>query len=493
MLECVSHETLRCINAASSFWPRCDPSQSKVDNFPTLHDRTPSGYGHFCTKEWADALNVMLSDTDVNKCGDRNAQIKWLAQIAVETGYFTTLFQPADGGAGLVHMIPNNWPINAEDMEALFGGDFVARQAASGASFFQSPIDGWLSVAAWYKRTNRVIPSCGKDLFDEVFDVQTRCIFGRPNNRMEAFDIVSQCFGAVGTTVGPIGGSCSGAPCADVALCRSKFGHCGSTSDHCNAESTWKVGGCRPDLSSTSTPTKVTASTTSAPSKSSGDVVTTTTKDGDGDNTCRGVPCQDVSLCRSKLGFCGSSPQHCNIEFTWKADGCGLARVTSTISTSSSSFLALSSTTSLHLSFTTSASTANSNDGTCSGTSCLDVTQCRSRWGFCGSTSQYCNAASSWKASGCRPAGTSSCPGEPCSSLALCRSEFGFCGSSPQHCNQESTWKANGCTQVQFTAFALNDTSISFANDSLVCLSRASGGLVTDVEIIFISIAMLFG
>jgi hypothetical protein len=235
------------------------------------------------------------------------------------------------------------------------------------------------------------------------------------------------------------------------------------------------------------------ASTTTAPSKGSGDVVTTTNKDGDGDNNCRGVPCQDAILCRSKFCFCGSSPQHCNTESTWKADGCGLARVTSTISTSSSSFLALSSTTSLHLSFPTSASTANSNDGTCSGTSCLDVTQCRSRWGFCGSTSQYCNAASSWKASGCRPSGTSSCPGEPCSSLALCRSEFGFCGSSPQHCNQESTWKANGCTQVQFTAFALNDTSISFANDSLVGLSRASEGLVTDVEIIFISIAILFG
>jgi len=30
----------------------------------------------------------------------------------------------------LVHMIPNCWPFNAEDMEALFGGDFVERQAA---------------------------------------------------------------------------------------------------------------------------------------------------------------------------------------------------------------------------------------------------------------------------------------------------------------------------------------------------------------------------
>merc|ERR1719476_33872 len=110
--QCVSHDILKCINDASSFWPRCDPSQQKSDNFPTLHGRSPSDYGHFCTQAWADALNAMLSHSVVDKCGDRDAQIKLLAQIAVETGYFTTLFQPADGGAGLVHMIPANWPTN---------------------------------------------------------------------------------------------------------------------------------------------------------------------------------------------------------------------------------------------------------------------------------------------------------------------------------------------------------------------------------------------
>jgi hypothetical protein len=118
--ECVGHDILKCINDASSFWPRCDPSQSKLDNFPDLHGRTPDDYGHFCTQSWVDGLNTMLAHPAINKCTDREAHIKLLAQIAVETGYFSTLFQPADGGAGLVHMIPANWPINAQDMEDFF-------------------------------------------------------------------------------------------------------------------------------------------------------------------------------------------------------------------------------------------------------------------------------------------------------------------------------------------------------------------------------------
>lgn len=181
--ECVSHATLKCINDASSFWPKCDPSQSKKDNFPTSNGRTRNDYGHFCTKPWADALNAVLSHPVVNKCGDKDAQIKLLAQVAVETGYFSTLFQPADGGAGLVHMIPANWPTNAQDMEDLFGGSFLQQQAAMGSVFFQKPNEGWSSVAAWFKQTNRVIPGCGKNLFEESFSTQTRCIFGRGNDR----------------------------------------------------------------------------------------------------------------------------------------------------------------------------------------------------------------------------------------------------------------------------------------------------------------------
>ena len=35
-----------------------------------------------------------------------------LSKVAYETGYYSTVSQPRDGGAGLIHMIPNNWPYN---------------------------------------------------------------------------------------------------------------------------------------------------------------------------------------------------------------------------------------------------------------------------------------------------------------------------------------------------------------------------------------------
>merc|ERR1712190_621899 len=45
----------------------------------------------------------------------------------------------------------------------------------------------------------------------------------------------------------PQGSSCSGEPCADVSHCRSKWGYCGSSTAHCNADSTWKASGCSGD------------------------------------------------------------------------------------------------------------------------------------------------------------------------------------------------------------------------------------------------------
>jgi len=68
-------------------------------------------------------------------------------------------------------MIPANWKINAADMDKLWpGNDYVGKVNAMGYKFFQSPVYGWRSVAAWYKLTNRVIKGCGKNLFDQPYD-----------------------------------------------------------------------------------------------------------------------------------------------------------------------------------------------------------------------------------------------------------------------------------------------------------------------------------
>eukprot|EP00930_Biecheleria_cincta_P019059 TRINITY_DN1465_c0_g1_i4.p1 TRINITY_DN1465_c0_g1~~TRINITY_DN1465_c0_g1_i4.p1 ORF type:complete len:546 (-),score=95.76 TRINITY_DN1465_c0_g1_i4:379-2016(-) len=46
------------------------------------------------------------------------------------------------------------------------------------------------------------------------------------------------------TTTVSTGSHCSGEPCSDSTLCRSEWGFCGSSGDHCNDKSTWKAAGC---------------------------------------------------------------------------------------------------------------------------------------------------------------------------------------------------------------------------------------------------------
>jgi len=194
--SCVSQSVLQCINDRSSFWPSCDPSQVKNVAGPTGYE-----FGYYCTQEWANALNEMLNDPAINKCNDQDAIHKLLAQVAYETGYYSTVYQPIDDGAGLIHMIPGNWPVNARDMDSLFpGSNYESSADSMREDFFKTPRYGWKSVAAWFKLTNRVIGDCGKDLFDESFDEQTRCILSRVNDRSEAFNIVGDCLAAAPQT-----------------------------------------------------------------------------------------------------------------------------------------------------------------------------------------------------------------------------------------------------------------------------------------------------
>merc|ERR1719498_1740238 len=136
----------------------------------------------------------MLSSSQVNICSNDEKVAELLGEVAWETGYFATVYQPRDGGAGLIHMIPDNWNINAADMDTVFGDHGYASAAASmGKNFFQSSQYGWLSVAAWYKSTNRVISTCGKDLFQESYNEQSRCIFGQASDRSESLNVAKGC------------------------------------------------------------------------------------------------------------------------------------------------------------------------------------------------------------------------------------------------------------------------------------------------------------
>merc|ERR1712072_504445 len=107
------------------------------------------------TQEWTDALNSMLSSSQVNICGNSAKIAELLGEVAYETGYFSTVYQPKDGGAGLIHMIPANWPVNAQDMDTIFPGNtYKTISIAMGKDFFQAAEYGWKSVAAWFKLTN---------------------------------------------------------------------------------------------------------------------------------------------------------------------------------------------------------------------------------------------------------------------------------------------------------------------------------------------------
>lgn len=196
--ECVPKEVLSCINNKSTYWPKCDPdNQAKKADVSNQENKE---WGHYCTKDWATSLNEMLSSPKVAQCNDVESIKKLIAQVAYETGYFSTVSQPLDGGAGLIHMIPANWEINAKDMDIIWetGTKYQDLVKDLGKEFFKNTAYGWKSVAAWYLRTNSVIGGCGENLFDASYERQTQCIFGGPVNRDQIFKFTEECWNEFG-------------------------------------------------------------------------------------------------------------------------------------------------------------------------------------------------------------------------------------------------------------------------------------------------------
>lgn len=180
---CVSKEQLIAINAQDDFFPGCDPSQPA---------KGATGGGFFCTQAFADTLNEMLQMYGF--CSDKEKISRFLAQMAFSSGYFTALGPSGGGGAGYLNMIPANFERNVDDM------DLVSCRAAGAPSirseydafvdkvdFFKDENYAWLSVAAWYLKSNWAIPGCdGKNLFEESFEQQTFCVLAANQDRNQA-------------------------------------------------------------------------------------------------------------------------------------------------------------------------------------------------------------------------------------------------------------------------------------------------------------------
>jgi len=56
--------------------------------------RVPSGfeYGYYCEQNWIDSLSEMLSNPVVNMCGKQTEITNLLAQVASESGFFSTTY-----------------------------------------------------------------------------------------------------------------------------------------------------------------------------------------------------------------------------------------------------------------------------------------------------------------------------------------------------------------------------------------------------------------
>merc|ERR1712194_971674 len=98
-------------------------------------------------------------------------------------------------------------------------GGFSANE---GADFFKNTSYGWRSVAAWFKKTNKVISGCGTDLFSSgvTYATMGKCIFGA----------------SVGTTRNPI--YTAAAACMDTHMGTGSSGSpsTGSTCTHTSGE-----------------------------------------------------------------------------------------------------------------------------------------------------------------------------------------------------------------------------------------------------------------
>ena len=201
---CVTQAQLMGINDETNYWPECTSEQAVPKG---SIDKSLYIWTHICSDEQVVELNRMLCSPSVDLC--RNDAVstetrhRFLAQMAHETGYYTTMAQPLDAGSGMLHMIPANWEINVKDMEEIFPGEGILAHYQSlttqqeRSAFFTQPRFAWKSAAAWMMKTNRLIPGCGENLLDGTasFERMTQCILGGPSNRTEAYNLTGKFLG----------------------------------------------------------------------------------------------------------------------------------------------------------------------------------------------------------------------------------------------------------------------------------------------------------
>jgi hypothetical protein len=112
---------------------------------------------------------------------------------------------------------------------------------------------------------------------------------------------------------------CIGSPCLYKGECRDKFGECGVTVSHCDAESQWVPacgGGGDLDQPTAIEPTATVVTIAPLATSSSEPIESSQVEQ------CIGSPCIYKGECRDKNGECGETVSHCDAESQW-VPACG--------------------------------------------------------------------------------------------------------------------------------------------------------------------------
>ncbi|ORX63257.1 hypothetical protein BCR32DRAFT_298491 [Anaeromyces robustus] len=204
------------------------------------------------------------------------------------------------------------------------------------------------------------------------------------------------------STDGKCGSNGNGTVCPNNQCC-SKYGYCGTTSDYCGTGCQSAFGKCNGTKSATTT--KKTTTTTKKVTTTTKKTTTTTKKanatngkvstDGKCGSNGNGTICPNNQCC-SKYGYCGTTSEYCGTGCQSAFGKCnGTKSNTTTKKTTTTKKATTTKKTTKKTTTTKKPASTVSTDGKCGskgGNKVCPSGQCCSKYGYCGTTADYCKA-----------------------------------------------------------------------------------------------------
>jgi len=246
------------------------------------------------------------------------------------------------------------------------------------------------------------------------------------------------------STDGRCGPKNGGATCPSGQCC-SKYGYCGTTTDHCVKYCLQDYGSCdNTSNANTNTKSKTSATTTTTAAAASSNVPVST--DGRCGAKNGGTACPNGQCC-SKYGYCGSTSAYCDKGCQVGFGNCN--------NNSSSSTAKPTTTTKKSTTTKSSASTGTlkvTTDGRCGANFGICPSgQCCSKYGYCGTTTAYCGKNCQSNYGQCANSNDSGSTSGNSSKISTngkcgkdngicpnneCCSKYGYCGTTTAYCGK---------------------------------------------------------